>query len=117
MLSDWNMLLLTVVFFYSGIELCFFSGIYGTCLANTNQFEPNAKALLGLNGIFIGVGEIIGGTLFGLIGSRTIKQRYNAVIILALVVHLGTFVLIFINTPDLSPLYSTDSKAYLSKSK
>jgi len=112
LLSNGDMLLLAVVFFYTGLELCFFSGVYGTCLANTKQFAHQAKALLGLNGIFIGVGEILGGTVFGLLGSRTIKYSRNPIIFLGLVVHLAAFFLIFLNTPDRSPLQVTEESGY-----
>lgn len=111
------MLLLAVVFLYTGLELCFFSGVYGTCLANTKQFEHKAKALLGLNGIFIGIGEILGGTVFGLLGSRTIKYSRNPIVFLGLVVHLVAFFLVFLNTPDLSPLQATDVSVYFKQPK
>lgn len=44
----------------TGIELTFFSGVYGTCISNTPQFGDNAKGLIGISGMFIGVGEILG---------------------------------------------------------
>ena len=43
-----------------GLELTFFSGVYGTCIGNTRFFEPDNKSLIGLCGIFIGVGEVLG---------------------------------------------------------
>lgn len=44
----------------AGIELTFFSGVYGTCISNTKQFGDDAKGLIGISGMFIGVGEILG---------------------------------------------------------
>lgn len=43
-----------------GFELTFYSGVYGTCLGAMTQFGDDAKGLIGLSGILIGVGEIIG---------------------------------------------------------
>lgn len=44
----------------AGFELTFFSGVYGTSVGHTLKFGPVSKQLLGLSGVFIGVGEIIG---------------------------------------------------------
>lgn len=44
----------------AGLELTFFSGVYGTCIGHTQHFGEDAKGLLGISGMFIGAGEIIG---------------------------------------------------------
>lgn len=44
----------------AGLELTFYSGVYGTCLGAMTQFGEGAKGLIGLSGILIGVGEILG---------------------------------------------------------
>nr|CAD7442538.1 unnamed protein product [Timema bartmani] len=54
--SDWLIALLTV----EGIELSFFSGVYSPSIGFTLQMGSNAKQLVGLSGIFIGVGEVVG---------------------------------------------------------
>jgi len=43
-----------------GFELSFWSGIYGTCVGATGFFGDEAKSLIGLTGIFVGVGQIFG---------------------------------------------------------
>lgn len=45
---------------FKGLELTFFSGVYGTCIGAVNRFGREEKSLIGLSGIFIGVGEILG---------------------------------------------------------
>ncbi|NXV72878.1 MFS11 protein, partial [Atlantisia rogersi] len=55
-----EMLLLSVTTAYTGLELTFFSGVYGTCIGAVNRFGSEEKSLIGLSGIFIGVGEILG---------------------------------------------------------
>lgn len=48
------------MFVLSGLELTFYSGVYGTCIGAMNQFGKDAKSLIGISGIFIGIGEILG---------------------------------------------------------
>ena len=40
--------------------MTFFSGVYGTCIGAINKFGTEEKSLIGLSGIFIGIGEILG---------------------------------------------------------
>ena len=60
------------VFFHtrpvSGLELTFWSGVYTTSVGNTQVFGDEGKRLIGLVGIFTGVGEIVGGAVFGFLG-------------------------------------------------
>lgn len=44
----------------SGLELTFYSGVYGTCIGAMTRFGHDAKSLIGLSGICIGIGEILG---------------------------------------------------------
>lgn len=44
----------------SGLELTFYSGVYGTCIGAMMSFGQDAKSLIGISGICIGVGEILG---------------------------------------------------------
>ena len=45
-----GMLLLTLTFAYTGLVLTFWSGVYGTCIGRTINFD-NSKSLVGLHGI------------------------------------------------------------------
>ncbi|XP_060700960.1 UNC93-like protein MFSD11 isoform X2 [Hemiscyllium ocellatum] len=118
-----DMLLLSITITYTGIELTFFSGVYGTCLGATNGFGSEAKSLIGLSGIFIGVGEIIGGATFGLLNKFLRKYLgigRNPVVLLGLLCHIIAFFLIFLNVPGDSPIVSdegTDRVSYLIPSK
>lgn len=55
-----NKLLCYVLLFFIGLELSFFSGVYSPSIGFTKQMGENAKQLVGLSGIFIGLGEVIG---------------------------------------------------------
>ncbi|XP_074638646.1 UNC93-like protein MFSD11 [Acropora palmata] len=98
-----DMLLLSLCFAYTGIELTFFSGVYGTCVGNTSHFNQ-AKRQIGLVGMLIGCGEISGGLLFGIFGKRSTKFGREPIVLLGMISHWICFLLIFFNLPDKSPL-------------
>lgn len=108
-----RMALLCFPFFYSGLELGFFSGVYGTCIGRTNAFGSIAKQLVGINGMFIGVGEILGGGCFGLLGKKTNRYGRDPIVLLGYIVHMISFFLIFINIPSQSALKETNQPAYI----
>jgi len=107
-----DMGLLSVAFFYIGIEFSFLSGVYSTSIGNTLQLE-DSKSLVGLSGIFIGVGEIFGGALFGILGSKTNRYGRDPVILLGFLSHAIGFFLIFLNIPDAAPLVNTYNSAFI----
>ena len=99
-----EMLLLSVTFFYTGLELTFFSGVYSTSVGATQKFGSDSDKLVGLTGIFIGVGEILGGGIFGIFGKKTVRYGRDPVILLGGIIHLVAFMLIFLNIPDDAPI-------------
>eukprot|EP00095_Tigriopus_kingsejongensis_P001318 snap_masked-scaffold249_size238305-processed-gene-0.10 protein:Tk01318 transcript:snap_masked-scaffold249_size238305-processed-gene-0.10-mRNA-1 annotation:"unc93-like protein mfsd11" len=103
-----NMLLLSITFFYTGLELTFWSGVYGPSIGFTQAFGLQAKSLVGLHGIFIGVGEISGGLLFGIFGHVVVKRGRDPVIILGFLIHALCFFLIFLNIPNSAPSGNVD---------
>uniref|UniRef100_A0A3B5KBZ5 UNC93-like protein MFSD11 n=1 Tax=Takifugu rubripes TaxID=31033 RepID=A0A3B5KBZ5_TAKRU len=103
LLKDKTIVLLSPSMAYSGLELSFYSGVYGTCVGATAQFGAAAKGLIGISGIVVGVGEIVGGGLFGLLCKNN-RFRRTSVVFLGMVVHFVAFYLIFLNTPDDAPV-------------
>lgn len=73
----------------------------------------SSKQLVGLSGICIGIGEVFGGILFGLLGSKTNKFGRDAIAIVGFIVHIISFVLIFLNLPDTAPFGDTKETALL----
>ncbi|XP_071442310.1 UNC93-like protein MFSD11 [Hetaerina americana] len=108
-----DMLLLSLAFFYTGLELSFYSGVYSPSIGFTKQIGENAKQLVGLSGIFIGGGEVVGGLLFGILGKKTIRWGRDPIVLIGFLVHILTFCLIFINLPDASPFADTTDMAYI----
>ncbi|NWR31812.1 MFS11 protein, partial [Tachuris rubrigastra] len=114
-----EMMLLSVTTAYTGLELTFFSGVYGTCIGAVNRFGSEEKSLIGLSGILIGVGEILGGGIFGLL-SKNSRFGRNPVVLLGILVHFIAFYLIFFNMPNdapIAPMEGTDQVAYMIPSK
>ncbi|XP_069337844.1 UNC93-like protein MFSD11 isoform X2 [Eulemur rufifrons] len=114
-----EMLLLSITTAYTGLELTFFSGVYGTCIGAINKFGTEEKSLIGLSGIFIGIGEILGGSLFGLL-SKNNRFGRNPVVLLGILVHFIAFYLIFLNMPGdapIAPVEGTNNTAYIKPSK
>ncbi|XP_077069496.1 UNC93-like protein MFSD11 isoform X2 [Siphateles boraxobius] len=92
------------------LELSFYSGVYGTCIGATTHFGDAAKGLIGISGIVVGIGEIIGGGLFGLILKNN-RFRRTSVVFLGMVVHFVAFYLIFLNIPNDAPVvFQTSSQ-------
>uniref|UniRef100_A0A672FJ26 UNC93-like protein MFSD11 n=1 Tax=Salarias fasciatus TaxID=181472 RepID=A0A672FJ26_SALFA len=92
----------------AGLELSFYSGVYGTCIGATAQFGAAAKGLIGISGIVVGIGEIVGGGLFGLMCKNS-RFRRTSVVFLGMVVHFVAFYLIFISIPSDRTPYLTPS--------
>ncbi|XP_008289160.1 UNC93-like protein MFSD11 [Stegastes partitus] len=113
-----EMLLLSVSIGYTGLELTFYSGVYGTCIGAMTRFGQDAKSLIGISGICIGIGEILGGGVFGMLNKNDRFGR-NPVILLGLITHYVAFYLIFLNIASdapLAPEAGTDLQAYISPS-
>ncbi|XP_050301655.1 UNC93-like protein MFSD11 [Anthonomus grandis grandis] len=107
-----DMLMLCVTFIYTGLELGFWSGVYGSCIGFTKNL-PSRKELVGMSGIFIGVGEVLGGAAFGILGSRTNKWGRDPIVIAGFILHIVSFFLIFLNLPNSSPFTDTADTAFI----
>lgn len=111
-----EMLMLSVTFLYTGLELSFFSGVYSSSIGFTLAIGESAKQLVGLSGICIGIGEVSGGILFGLLGAKTANHRFGGrdmIVMLGFVLHALSFVLIYLNLPNVSPFGDTKEVSVL----
>ncbi|CAB3400302.1 unnamed protein product [Caenorhabditis bovis] len=103
-----KMLLLSIVFGYTGIELSFWSAIYPTCISFTRQLGTNTNLFLALNMITTGFGQGTAGLLFGLLGEKLRKIGRDSVVLLGAVVHLLAYALCYMNFPPDASLKQTD---------
>jgi Ion channel regulatory protein UNC-93. len=111
-----KMLILAVTFFYTGLVLTFFSGVYSSSIGFTKAIGKDVKSFVGLSGICIGIGEVIGGTLFGILTSKTTKCGRSPIVLIGFVVHAFAFVSIFINLPNSAPFQDTDDIGFIKPS-
>ncbi|XP_071961166.1 UNC93-like protein MFSD11 [Antedon mediterranea] len=111
-----ELLLLSVCFFYTGVEMTFFSGVYGTCIGNVAFWGEKAKGYIGLTGTLIGCGEIIGGATFGILGYKTNKHGRDPIVLLGYIVHIIAFYMILLNIPGNAPLHKAEDNAYIEPS-
>ncbi|XP_054726272.1 UNC93-like protein MFSD11 [Anastrepha obliqua] len=108
-----DMLLLSVAFLYTGMELSFFSGVYGPSIGFTKKIHNTPKEIVGLAGICIGAGEVFGGGLFGILGKKTTRFGRDPIVIAGYVIHMIAFFLIFLNLPNNAPFKDTEDISYM----
>ncbi|XP_014367776.1 UNC93-like protein MFSD11 isoform X2 [Papilio machaon] len=111
-----DMMFLSCTFIYTGVELSFFSGVYSPSIGFTLSMGENAKQLVGLSGVFIGMGEVLGGALFGILGSKTTRWGRDPIVIMGYIIHVTSFFLIFINLPNVAPFGDTMETSYINPS-
>lgn len=92
--------------------MSFFSGVYSPSIGFTLAFGQSAKQLVGLSGICIGLGEVIGGVTFGLMGKKTTRFGKDPIVIVGFILHIVAFFLVFMNLPDNAPLGDTTDTSY-----
>ncbi|KAG7209676.1 hypothetical protein KM043_011322 [Ampulex compressa] len=112
-----QMLLLSLTFIYTGLVLTFYSGVYSSSIGFTKAIGESRKRLVGLSGIFIGIGEVVGGAVFGILASKVSNVCGGwPVVVTGLCVHVFAFISIFLNLPNDAPFKDTDSLGYISSS-
>uniref|UniRef100_T2MJ12 UNC93-like protein MFSD11 n=1 Tax=Hydra vulgaris TaxID=6087 RepID=T2MJ12_HYDVU len=107
-----DMLLLSVTASYTGFELAFYSGVYGTSISNTSNLNESHRQV-GLMGILVGCGEILGGLLFSIFSKHTKKYGRNPIVLSGFIIHIIAFYLIFLNVPDRATLEPTNGDSFL----
>ncbi|XP_029176269.1 UNC93-like protein MFSD11 [Nylanderia fulva] len=111
------MLLLSFTFVYTGLELTFYSGVYSSSVGFTKAMGEDRKSLVGLSGIFIGLGEVVGGAIFGIFASKIFRNSGGwPVVITGLCVHLFAFISIFLNLPNDASFMDTDHVGFITPS-
>ncbi|CAJ0955386.1 unnamed protein product, partial [Mesorhabditis belari] len=107
-----KMLMLTVVTCFLGAEGVFHSGVYGAALAATTRLQRNEVGIA-YNVLALGLGEIIGGLLFG-VGAKT-KSPYGRriVVLMGTVLLVLGFLMSFLFLPVDSPQKKTDEIAFI----
>uniref|UniRef100_A0A1I7TUT6 UNC93-like protein MFSD11 n=2 Tax=Caenorhabditis tropicalis TaxID=1561998 RepID=A0A1I7TUT6_9PELO len=108
-----KMWLLAVIFSYAGIEQAFWTGIYPTCVSFTRQLGYNTNALLALNLICVGCGQVSAGLLLGTLGDHARKLGRDYLILGATLIHIVAYILCALNFPTSASLGKTDGSGLL----
>ncbi|KAK0098077.1 hypothetical protein PV326_011376 [Microctonus aethiopoides] len=114
-----KMMLLSLTFIYTGLALTFFSGVYSSSIGFTEAMGEKRKSLVGLSGICIGVGEVVGGAIFGMLASRaSILGRCTGwpVVVIGFFVTLFAYINILLNLPNNSPFSETTDIGFINPS-
>ncbi|KAH8420785.1 hypothetical protein KR222_005117 [Zaprionus bogoriensis] len=108
-----KMLLLSLAFFYTGLELSFFSGVFGSSIGFTTKIASTPKEIVGLVGICIGAGEVFGGGFFGILASKTTRFGRDPIVIAGYILHMAAYFMTYINLPNSAPFKDTTDISYL----
>ncbi|PIC20859.1 hypothetical protein B9Z55_025905 [Caenorhabditis nigoni] len=107
-----NMLSLSVLFVYSGLEMTFYTGVYTSCLSATQALKTFSDLVIPYNALLIGAGQICGGIVTGALG-KALKLRSQHIVFLAFVGHMIAFILAYLSLPNDSTVHSTDAPTIL----
>ncbi|TPP64430.1 Et translation product [Fasciola gigantica] len=94
---------------FTGLCATFQSSLFATCIGHTKAFDPNAKAYIGLVGVFIGLGEVCGSLLMQL------RRWIPSTGLLAIIGYPSALIsafLCFALLPADSPMRDSDQKTY-----
>lgn len=66
--------------------------------------------------MLIGLGEIVGGAAFGLLGSKSASGRRDTIVVIGFLVNTTAFITIYLNLPFVSSISSTTQSGHLESS-
>uniref|UniRef100_A0AC35F696 UNC93-like protein MFSD11 n=1 Tax=Panagrolaimus sp. PS1159 TaxID=55785 RepID=A0AC35F696_9BILA len=102
-----RMLCMAFVFAYVGVELSFWSGVYSTCISNTDKIGDNPKAIVALTAICEGLGLFTSGALIRIVSTKLKSIPKSMIVFAGMIIHLIVYTFIFLNLPNQSPLDKT----------
>lgn len=111
-----DMLLISVTSFYSGLEMSFYVGVYTSAMGFTNKLDEKSTTLVAMSGILIGVGEVVGGLIFGFLGNKVLSRGKYPIVIFGTLIQIIAFTITFINLPNSSTDGPSDDNAVIASS-
>ncbi|CAB0041671.1 unnamed protein product [Trichogramma brassicae] len=103
-----RMMMLTLTFVYTGLSLTFLSSVYASSIGFTKSMGQDRKSLIGLHGICVGIGEVLGGAVFGMLASKCGTCSGWPVVATGFGVHAFAYVSALLNLPNEAPFKETD---------
>ncbi|PIC43700.1 hypothetical protein B9Z55_004338 [Caenorhabditis nigoni] len=102
------MLLLSFIFLYTGFSRSFWIAIYPTCIKFTTRLGENTSKLLAISCIATGIGQILAGGIFSIMGKKARIIGKDWICVIACAIHLSIFVAIWLFFPSDAPIHPTD---------
>ncbi|XP_045464773.1 UNC93-like protein MFSD11 [Harmonia axyridis] len=115
LLHNGHTLVLGIPCFVIGTNVIFLTVVYVVSIGHTMHLE-RPKQLAPLAGVFIGLGEVIGGGVFLAFGSCGGRSSRNAIVIFGCVIIILALILIMLNLPNEAPFGDTDDLAFIETS-
>lgn len=81
----------------------------GASIGFTKLISKTPKEIVGLIGICIGLGEVLGGCLFGILASKTTRLGRVPIFVAGYVLHIISCTLTYFNIPADAPFGDTES--------
>lgn len=98
-----RMLMLAMMFVYTGLSLTFFSSVYSASIGFTKAMGEERKRFIGMSGVCVGIGEVLGGIVFGALASKCGGCTGSPVVVTGFIVHCFAYLIALLNLPDSAP--------------
>lgn len=108
-----DMLMLSVTFFYTGLQLSIWSGVFPTCIGFFGALGTDRKALATIAMITVAAGEVIGGAVFGFLGHLTTRRGRDPIVVLGFSLSMLAYFLAFLSLPTSANLGETQDHAFI----
>ncbi|PAV68563.1 hypothetical protein WR25_12137 isoform B [Diploscapter pachys] len=103
-----EMLIFMVSLAYSGIAVCYMSGVFPTCISSTTKLNYNTNALMAWSSIFSGIGQLIAGVIQGKLGNKIQQFGREKAILLGTILQILAYALSYANFPNDSANMKTE---------
>ncbi|CAF1336957.1 unnamed protein product, partial [Rotaria sordida] len=90
----------------------FFQTVYATCIGHSIKYGNTRKRLIGLHGVLLGIGEIVGGGLFGFVTKPKTSSQCALVILIGFFLQIVFYYSAWINFPADAPARETNTESY-----
>lgn len=91
--------------------MTFISGVYGSSIGFTKLISKTPKEIVGLAGICIGLGEVLGGSAFGILASKTARFGREPIVVIGYLLHMTACILTYLNLPANSSFGDTSDRS------
>ena len=108
-----DMMLLSLTFLYSGLEISYWAGVLPSSVSFTMALGEERKSLMGVASILVSIGSMVGGLMLIALKQMVNRRGRYIVIVLGVLTHLTSYLLSWLHLPHLAPLGDTDTAPLL----